>query len=189
MMVSCSTRHHRTTVGSHTQQNLGSFRQIASRTLGETLRHVGSNQRGDATARLGSGLAMEQYRHRLEHTQIKICVGGLLTLPWIGQVIWIAIIMAIYIRLIFVIARTIRRSAWYDSCQRRVGISDSDGTWVLGVDAKPRNCIENKPTLPQNAALTGHKRASVPRQNRRDKLICGRNLSLKINRKFLCTGT
>jgi hypothetical protein len=55
---------------------------------------------------------MEQYRRRLEHTQIKICVlllvllfGGLLTLPWIGQVIWIAVIMAIYIRVIFVITR------------------------------------------------------------------------------------
>ena len=65
-----------------------------------------------ATACLGLGLAMEQYRRRLERTQIKICVlllvllfGGLLTLPWIGQVIWIGIIMTIYLRLIFVIAR------------------------------------------------------------------------------------
>jgi hypothetical protein len=55
---------------------------------------------------------MEKYRRRLEHTQIKICVllllllfGGLLILPWIGQVVWIAVIMATYIRLIIVIAR------------------------------------------------------------------------------------
>ena len=116
-----------------------------------------------AAAPLGSGLAMEQYRRRLE----KICVlllvplfGGLLTLLWVGQVIWIAVIMAIYIRVIFVIARkeelleeldpmreTTKCSPWYDSRQRRVVISDSYRTWVLGVDAHPTKCIEIKPTL------------------------------------------
>jgi hypothetical protein len=98
-------------------------------------------------------LAMEQYRRRLEHTQIKICVlllvllfGGLLTLPWIGQVIWIAVIMAIYIRVIFVIARKeelldeldprreTKRAAWYEVRERRIAISDSDRTWVVGGD-------------------------------------------------------
>jgi hypothetical protein len=116
---------------------------------------------------------MEQYRRRLERTQIKICVlllvllfGGLLTLPWIGQVIWIAIIMAIHIRLIFVIARkeelleeldprgkTIKSSAWYDSRRRHVVISDSD----LRIDAPPKKCIEIKPTLPQNSAHPSQK--------------------------------
>jgi hypothetical protein len=49
---------------------------------------------------------MEQYQHRLERTQIKIYVLliVLLFLPWIGQVIWIAVIMAIYIRPTLVIA-------------------------------------------------------------------------------------
>jgi hypothetical protein len=55
---------------------------------------------------------MEEYRRRLERTQLKIYAallvllfGRLLTLPWIGQVIWIAFIMAIYIRLTHVITR------------------------------------------------------------------------------------
>ena len=120
---------------------------------------------------------MEQYRRRLESTQTKICVlllvllfGGLLTLPRIGQVIWIAVVMAIYIRLILVIARkeklleeldagreTTSRSAWYDSRQRHIVISDSEGTWVLGVDANPKKRIEIKPTFPQNAALPRRK--------------------------------
>jgi hypothetical protein len=50
---------------------------------------------------------MEEYRHRLERIQLKIYAavlvllfGGLLILPWISQVIWIAFITAIYIRLI-----------------------------------------------------------------------------------------
>jgi hypothetical protein len=97
---------------------------------------------------------MEQYRRRLERTQIKICVillvllfGGLLTLPRIGQLIWIAVVMAIYIRLTLVIARkeelleelhptreTNERAAWYDVRERRIVISDSDGTRVVGVD-------------------------------------------------------
>ena len=50
--------------------------------------------------------------HGLERTQIKFCVllilllfTGLLILPRIGQVAWIAIIAAIYIRVTLVIAR------------------------------------------------------------------------------------
>jgi hypothetical protein len=55
---------------------------------------------------------MNEYRRRLERTQIKFCVllillpfTGLLILPRIGQVVWIAIIAAIYIRVTLVIAR------------------------------------------------------------------------------------
>ena len=55
---------------------------------------------------------MNGYRRRLERTQIKFCVllilllfTGLLILPRIGQVVWIAIIAAIYIRVTLVIAR------------------------------------------------------------------------------------
>jgi hypothetical protein len=110
---------------------------------------------------------MEEYRRRLEHTQLKIYAallvllfGGLLILPWIGQVIWIAFIMAIYIRLILVITRKeellekldprrgpTKYSAWSNSGQCRVGFSDSDRIWALRVDANPRNRIEIKPTL------------------------------------------
>lgn len=77
---------------------------------------------------------MDEYRGRLERTEIKICVililslfAGVLILPWIGQVIWIAIIFAIYILVTLVIARreelleklspmreSNERSAWYD---------------------------------------------------------------------------
>jgi hypothetical protein len=104
---------------------------------------------------------MEQYRRRLERTQIKICVlllvmlfAGLLTLPWIGQVIWIAVIMAIYIRVIHIIARkeelleelqprrTNQRTARYDARERRIIISDSDQAWVGGVDP---NCDRRTP--------------------------------------------
>jgi hypothetical protein len=52
-------------------------------------------------------LAMEEYRRRLERTQLKIYAallvllfGGLLMLPRIGQLIWIVVIMAIYIRVL-----------------------------------------------------------------------------------------
>jgi hypothetical protein len=55
---------------------------------------------------------MNEYRRRLERTQIKLCILlilslfiGLLILPPIGQVVWIAIIAAIYIRVTLVIAR------------------------------------------------------------------------------------
>jgi hypothetical protein len=55
---------------------------------------------------------MNEYRRRLERTQIKFCVllilllfTGLLILPRIGQVVWIAIIAAIYIRVTLIIAR------------------------------------------------------------------------------------
>ena len=93
---------------------------------------------------------MEEYRRRLERTQIKFCVlllvllfGGLLVLPRVGQIIWITVIMAIYIRVIHVIARrqelldrghpkheTNERSAWYDARGRRIVFSDSSGTWI-----------------------------------------------------------
>jgi hypothetical protein len=50
---------------------------------------------------------MEEYRRRLERTQLKIYAallvllfGGLLMLPRIGQLIWIVVIMAIYIRVL-----------------------------------------------------------------------------------------
>jgi hypothetical protein len=132
---------------------------------------------------------MEHYRRRLERTQIKICVlllvllfGGLLILPPIGQVIWIAIIMAIYLRLIFVIARKeelleeidptrerTRCSAWHESRQHCVGISGSDTNRVLRVDGT--QCVETKQMLPRKAALTPHKRATVPHQNQQNKLI------------------
>jgi prepilin signal peptidase PulO-like enzyme (type II secretory pathway) len=106
---------------------------------------------------------MEEYRRRLERTQIKICVlllvllfGGLLLLPRIGQIIWIAAIMAIYIRVIHVIARreelleqrrheTNERSAWYDVHDRRIVISDSKGTWCLEVDSnRDRKATETR---------------------------------------------
>jgi hypothetical protein len=55
---------------------------------------------------------MNEYRRRLERTQIKFCFLlilllfiGLLILPHIGQIVWIAIIAAIYIRVALVIAR------------------------------------------------------------------------------------
>jgi hypothetical protein len=55
---------------------------------------------------------MNEYRRRLERTQITLCVllilllfFGLLILPRIGQVVWIAIIAAIYVRVTLVIAR------------------------------------------------------------------------------------
>ena len=55
---------------------------------------------------------MNEYRRRLERTQITLCVllilllfFGLLILPRIGQVVWIAIITAIYVRVTLVIAR------------------------------------------------------------------------------------
>jgi hypothetical protein len=116
---------------------------------------------------------MEEYRRRLERTQLKIYAallvllfGGLLILPWIGQVIWIAFIMAIYIRLILVITRkeellgeldprreTTKCSAWSDSGQRRVGISDSNRTRSLRVDANPRSASKSSRRFLKNAAL------------------------------------
>jgi hypothetical protein len=100
---------------------------------------------------------MEEYKRRLERTQLKIYTallvllfGGLLILPWIGQVIWIAFIMAIYIRLIVVITRKeelleelpprreTKRTAWYEVRERCLAIRRySGGTGPLGVDS---NC-------------------------------------------------
>ena len=76
--------------------------------------------------------------------------GGVAILPRIGQVIWLAVIAAVYIRTTLVIARreelleklnptceSNERSAWYDARERRVVISDTEGTLVLEVDS---NC-------------------------------------------------
>jgi hypothetical protein len=102
------------------------------------------------------GSAMEEYRRRLERIQINICVvltlalfGGLLILPRIGQIIWIAIIAAVYIRLTLVIARREElleglhpmreddeRTARYDASKRRIFLSESKGAWALDVDAR-----------------------------------------------------
>jgi hypothetical protein len=63
-------------------------------------------------ATVGTLQAMDEYRRRLDRTQIKLCALltallfiGLLILPRIGQAIWIAIIAAVYIRVTLVIAR------------------------------------------------------------------------------------
>jgi hypothetical protein len=99
---------------------------------------------------------MEEYRRRLERIQINICVvltlalfGGLLILPRIGQIIWIAIIAAVYVRLTLVIAKreelleklqpsveNNERSVMYDTRERRINISYSKESWILGVDPK-----------------------------------------------------
>jgi hypothetical protein len=99
---------------------------------------------------------MEEYRRRLERIQIKICVvlilllfGGLLILPRIGQVIWIVIIAAVYIRLTLVIAKreellekldppgeNNEGPVMYHARERRIITSDSRGTWIVGVDPK-----------------------------------------------------
>ena len=104
---------------------------------------------------------MEDYRRRLERTQTKVCVlllvllfSGMPILPWIGQVIWLVVIAAVHIRVTLVIAKREellerlnptrecnKRSAWYDERDRRIVISDSDGTWVLGADP---NCDREK---------------------------------------------
>ncbi len=105
---------------------------------------------------------MDEYRRQLERTEIKICVillvllfGGVSILPWIGQVIWIAVIAAIYIRLTLVIARreelvekhspTQRneRSTWFHARKRRILISDTKGTRALSVD--PTTCARKHP--------------------------------------------
>ena len=100
---------------------------------------------------------MEKYRRRLERIQINFCIvltlalfGGLLILPHIGQVVWTAIIAAVYIRVTLVIARREElleelqpmredreRTAWYDVSERRIFLSDSKGTWASGIDARP----------------------------------------------------
>jgi hypothetical protein len=102
------------------------------------------------------GSAMEEYRRRLERIQINICVvltlalfGGLLVLPRIGQIIWIAIIAAVYVRLTVVIGKreelleklhppgeNNEHSVMYDARERRMFISVSKGSRILGVDPK-----------------------------------------------------
>jgi hypothetical protein len=81
---------------------------------------------------------MEEYRRRFERIQINVCIvlilalfGGLLILPYIGQIIWTAIIAAVYIRVTLVIARREElleklqpmceddeRTAWSDASER-----------------------------------------------------------------------
>jgi hypothetical protein len=81
---------------------------------------------------------MDEYRRRLNRTEIKLCAlltallfGGLIVLPHTGQVIWIVIIAAAYIRVTLVIVRreelleeqspaheASQRSAWLDAGAR-----------------------------------------------------------------------
>ena len=128
---------------------------------------------------------MEEYRRRLERTQIKICVlqlvllfGGLLLLPRIGQIIWIAAIMAIYIRVTHVIARreeliealhptceTNERAAWYDARERRIVISNSNGTWILDVDSNcDRKTTETKRQLSSSSPGRFGSKNAVPKR-------------------------
>ena len=101
---------------------------------------------------------MDQYRRQLERIEIKICAilfallfGGLLVLPRIGEYIWIAIIMAIYIRVIPVIWRreeqldklkptseTAQPSAWHDAAERHIAIPDRDRTTLFPTDRDSR---------------------------------------------------
>ena len=84
---------------------------------------------------------MDEYRRRLNRTEIKLCAlltallfGGLIVLPHTGQVIWTVIIAAAYFRVTLVIARReelleeqcpahegSQRSAWRDAGARRIG--------------------------------------------------------------------
>jgi hypothetical protein len=113
---------------------------------------------------------MVEYWRRLERTQIKICVlllillfGGLLVLPRIGQIVWIAVIMVIHVRVTHVIARreellehhlpkgeTHERSAWYDARERRIVVSGSDRSWILEADPARMKYTEIDLTLSQN---------------------------------------
>ena len=99
---------------------------------------------------------MDQYQRQLDRTQITICAillallfGGTLVLPWIGQCIWIAIIVAIYVRVTLVISRReelleklnptnerTERSVWYYATERRIAIPDPNRTEALGAASK-----------------------------------------------------
>ena len=92
---------------------------------------------------------MEEYRRRLERTQLKIYAallvllfGGLLILPWIGQVIWIAFIMAIYIRLISLLHE--KRSCSRSSTQGVKPINGPLGTKCASV-VSPSPIIQTAP--------------------------------------------
>ena len=96
---------------------------------------------------------MDEYRRRLDRTQIKLCALltallfiGLLILPRIGQAIWIAIVAAVYIRVTLVIARREelleeqspahegnQRTAWFNARARRT-VSDTKGTRAVRHD-------------------------------------------------------
>ena len=104
-------------------------------------------------ATVGTPQAMDEYRHRLDRTQIKLYALltallfiGLLILLRIGQAIWIAIIAAVYIRVTLVIARREelleeqspahegnQRSAWFSARARRI-VSDTKGTRAVRHD-------------------------------------------------------
>jgi hypothetical protein len=90
---------------------------------------------------------MDEYRRRLERTTLPICAflvillfGGVLALPRTGQVIWIAVVFATYIRLILVITRreeeleesptheNKRGSAWYAASGSPRTISETRNT-------------------------------------------------------------
>ena len=134
------------------------------------------------------GADMEEYRRRLERIQINICVvlilalfGGLLILPRIGQIIWIATIAAVYIRLSLVIARReelleevhlIReddeRIAWYDASERRIFLSDSKGAWALNIDARSARPADSCPASLKHAAPDSY---HVPIKRRRARPI------------------
>jgi len=93
---------------------------------------------------------MDEYRRRLNRTEIKLCAlltallfGGLIVLPHTGQVIWTVIIAAAYFRVTLVIARReelleeqcpahegSQRSAWRDAGARRIE-SDPKGAQAL----------------------------------------------------------
>jgi hypothetical protein len=93
---------------------------------------------------------MDEYRRRLNRTEIKLCAllttllfGGLTVLPHTGQVIWTVIIAAAYIRVTLVITRreelleeqspAHEANAWLDAGARRIE-SDPKGTKAVGHD-------------------------------------------------------
>jgi|SRR5689334_5216573 hypothetical protein len=93
---------------------------------------------------------MDDYRRRLNRTEIKLCAlltallfGGLIVLPHTGQVVWTVIIAAAYIRVTLVIARReelleeqsrahegSQSSAWRDAGASCI-VSDPKGTQAV----------------------------------------------------------
>jgi hypothetical protein len=113
---------------------------------------------------------MEEYRRRLERTQIKIWPSSACSpLRWaLGASACrtdhlVTVIMAIHIRVTHVIARredllergrlkheTHGRTAWYDPRERRIVTSGVDDTWILETDPRRKKGIEMDLTLSQN---------------------------------------
>ena len=104
--------------------------------------------------------------------------GGVLILPRIGQAIWIAVVAAVYIRTTLVIAKreelleklnptreSNKRPAWYDARERRIVISDSDGTWVLRADP---NCERERTEITRQipSSYPGEPRAQPRKRHR-----------------------